>query len=82
MGKLFLRSKSILTSFGVNLRIAQERKLLGCIDVGHLLDETFGENDVDLFQRAVFCLGVEDVDDWEEAGVYGGEEEVGACEGR
>jgi len=78
--KLFFRSKSILSRLGIDLRIAQERKLLGCIHVSHLLDEAFGEDDVDLFQGAVFRLGVEDVDDRQEAGVHCGEEEICACD--
>jgi hypothetical protein len=82
MTKLFLRRETIFASLCVNLRIAQERKLLGCVDVGHLLDEALGEDDVDLFERAVFRLRVKDVDDWEEAGVYGGEEKVCACNAR
>lgn len=78
--KFFLRSKPILAGFGVNLRIAQERQLLRCVDVGHLLDEALGEDDVDFFQRSIFRLWVEDVDDGEEACVHGGEEEVGSCD--
>jgi hypothetical protein len=78
--KLFLRRETIFPSLCVNLRIAQERQLLGCVDVGHLLDEALCEDDVDLFERAVFCLRVEDVDDGEEAGVYCGEEKVCTCD--
>ena len=48
--KLFLRSKPVLASLGINIRIAQEWKLLRCLDVSHLLDEAFGEDDIDLFQ--------------------------------
>jgi hypothetical protein len=67
--KLLLRSKPILAGFRVDLSVAQERKLLG-------------EDDVDFFERAVFGLRVEDVNDWEEAGVYSGEEEVCAWDSR
>jgi len=79
MAELFLRSEPILASFGVNLRIAQERKLLGCLYVSHFFDETLGEDDINLFQRAVFCLGVENVDDRQEACVHRSEEKVCAC---
>jgi hypothetical protein len=80
--KLLLRSKPILAGFRVDLGVAQERKLLGCFDVGHVLNEALGEDDVDFFERTVFGLRVEDVNDWEEAGVYSGEEEVCAWDSR
>lgn len=48
--KLFLRSETVLASLGIDFRIAQERELLGCLHVSHLLDEALGEDDIDLFQ--------------------------------
>lgn len=77
--QFFLRRKSILARLSINLRIAQEWKILGCLHVGHLLDEALGENDIDFFQWSVFRFGVEDVDDWEEACVDCSEEEICAC---
>lgn len=49
MAKLVLRSKAVFLSLRVNLGVVQERKLLGCVHVGHLLDEALGENDINLF---------------------------------
>lgn len=79
--KPFLGSKTVLASLGIDFRIAQEWELLSCLNVCHVLDEALGEDDIDLFQRAVFGLGVEDVDDREEACVHCSEEEVCACDG-
>lgn len=81
VAKLFLGSKPVLAGLSINVRVAQERKLLSCVHVGHLLDEALGEDNIDLFQRTVFRFGIEEVDDREEACVDRGEEEICACDG-
>lgn len=45
-----LRSQveTVLACLRIDFSVVQEWKLLGCIDVGHLLDIAFGEDDVDL----------------------------------
>ena len=76
VAKLLLGSEAIFASLRVDLCIVQERKLLGCIDVGHLFDETLGEDDIDFLEGAVLRLRVEEVDNGQEASVDCGEEEV------
>lgn len=74
VAELLLRSKAVFLGLCVNLRVVQERKLLGCLHVGHLLDEALCEDDIDLLERAVLGLRVEEVDDRQEASVDSGEE--------
>ena len=58
--------------------IAEIRQLEGSLDVAHVLQVALGEDDVDLLERALLGLGVEEVDDRDEAEVNAPEEEIGA----
>jgi len=60
-----------------NLLRPEMGELLGGLDVGHVLHVALGEDDVDLLEGAPRRLGIEEPDDGQEAGVAGGEEEVG-----
>lgn len=62
----------------LDLGIAEEGHLGSCFDIRHFLDMSLGEDDVDLLQRAVGRLWVEDPDDREKTGIDQGKEEVGA----
>jgi len=73
---LILVDEAVLSSHGVNLSVGQEWHLLGGTDVGHLLQVSLGEDQVDFLQTALLGLGIEDVNDGQEAGVDNGEEEV------
>lgn len=48
--------KSEADSLLLDLGLSEERKLLGGLDVGDLLDVTLGEDDVDFLERAVCGL--------------------------
>lgn len=76
VAELLLGSEAIFASLRVDLCVVQEWKLFGCVDVGHLFDETLGENDIDFLEGAVLRLRVEEVDNGQEAGVDRGEEEI------
>ena len=60
----------------LHLPIGKIRKIERSLDVRDVLHIALGENNVDLFERALLGLGVEEVDDGDEAEVYHGEEEV------
>lgn len=49
-----------------------------CFYIGHVFIIPLGEDQIDFLKRAVRGLGVEEVDEGQEARVDGGEEEVGA----
>lgn len=70
--------EAILVGIGLDLLGSEVRQLLGGSDVRHVLDEALGEDDVDLLERTVRGLGVEEVDDGKEATVHDGEEEIGS----
>jgi hypothetical protein len=53
-------------------------QLLRCFDIAHVLEETLGKDEIDFFQAALGCLGVVDVDKWQEAGVDNRKEKIGA----
>lgn len=71
-------NETVLDSLALDLLLVQEGELLGSLDVRHLLDVTLGKDDINLFQRPSSRLGVEEVDDGQEAGVDRGEEQVGS----
>lgn len=77
LGLVVTDVEAVLDSLGLYLLIGQEWKFLGSLNVRHVLEETLGEDEIDLFERAVSSLGVGEVDDRQEAGVADGEEEVG-----
>jgi hypothetical protein len=52
--------KSEADSLLLDLGLGEERKFLGGLDVGDLLDVTLGENDVDFLERAVCGLNMLD----------------------
>ncbi len=80
--RLLLRShilhKPILPRLRINALIRQEFQLLCRFHVSDILDVALGEDDVDFLERTSGGFGVCEVDHWEEAGVYDGEEEIGA----
>lgn len=68
--------KTIPVGIDLDLLGSEMRKLLGGLDVGHLLDVALGKNDIDFLEGAARGLGVEEVDDGNERAVHAGEEEV------
>lgn len=54
------------------------RQLLRSPDIAHLLCVALGKDDVDLFERSLCCLRVEEVNDRDEASVCCRKEEVGS----
>lgn len=70
--------ESVLEGLLLDLLGGEQGQLLGGAHVGLLLDEALGEDDVDLLEGSARGLGIEPVDDGQEAGVDGGEEQVGA----
>lgn len=51
-----LCNKSIFDGLLLDLFVGEVGQLLGSVDVGNLLDETLGEDDVDFLERAVGSL--------------------------
>lgn len=71
-------NESVLTSHLLNFSVVEVRKFVRSSDVGHLFDEALREDEIDLFERALLGLRIEEIDDWKEAGVDNSEEEVGS----
>ncbi|KAI7498754.1 general substrate transporter [Hortaea werneckii] len=76
-GLVVVAGEAVLLSEVVDALSVELGKLLGSVDIRHLLDVALGEDQVDLLQSPTGSLRVEEVQDREEAGVEGGEEEVG-----
>lgn len=70
--------KSVFDSGFVDFLVGQERQLPCGTDIVPAVGIPLCEDDVNLLQRAATRLRVQEVDDGQEAGVYDGEEEVGA----
>jgi len=62
----------------LDLGIVEDGQLLAGADVGHVLEVSLCEDEIDLLEGALLCLRVEEVDDRDEAGVGHREEEVRA----
>lgn len=71
-------SSTILACSCVYLLVGEAWKLLSGVNVADVLAVTFGEDKVDLFQRALRRLRVEEVDDRKEDCVEDREEKVGS----
>lgn len=75
---LILIHKPILPRHSQNLRTIQIRHVLRSLHIADILQISLGEDKIDLLERATLRLGVEEIDDGDEARVDDGEEEVGA----
>lgn len=60
----------------LDLLVREEGQVLGGLDIRDVLGGTLGEDDVDLFERTVGSLWIEEVDHGQEGGVDHSEEEV------
>lgn len=61
-----------------NLLVREEGQVLGGLHVRNVLGSTLGEDDINLLERSVGGLWVEEPDDRKETGVDYGEEEIGS----
>lgn len=46
------------------------------LNIADILNESLGEDEIDFLERTLLCLGIEEIDDWNEGGVDDGEEQV------
>jgi hypothetical protein len=56
----FFRREAILPSLCIDLRIAQEGEFFSRFDISHVLHVSLGENDINLLQRSILSLWVEE----------------------
>lgn len=77
-GELLLITEAVAAGDILNLLIGEVRQLLAGAHVAHVLDETLGEDEIDLLETALLGLWVQEVDDGDEARVHGSEEDVSA----
>jgi hypothetical protein len=69
-------NEAILSRHGLYFPITKEWHVQACFDIRDFLDVSLSENKVDFLKRTLPCLGIEEVDDWNEAGIYNCKEEV------
>jgi hypothetical protein len=70
--------EAVLSLHVLDTLLVEIGQFLRCFDVAHVLEEALGKNEIDFFQAALGCLGVVDVDEWQEAGVDNRKEKIGA----
>lgn len=53
--------KGVLNSQSLHIMHGETWKLFASLDIGHVLDVAFGEDEIDVFEGAMRCLWVEEV---------------------